>query len=335
MKNIPIPTKTKPSNKITMVTTISGKKCNITDCKLIDDVYYKIGDVTIENSGDCYYMEETSKYVRITSELIIYDHTVKSYVYINNKSFQKGVVGIEKDGSLIIGNFTYKRLYLLPQLNDEKLGKLYCLNDLIFKNQNFYKEDLKDGIYYHKKDKKAYNFVKKAICTYDDKKNLSYSVDSDLIKTNTISHKEGFDYPLDRIVSELGGFINNYSFGLEFETINGFIPNRLCRKLGLIPLRDGSISGLEYVTIPLEGKLGLQTVLESVRELKKRTDYDNDCSLHLHIGNIPRTEKYFLSIYKLLFLLQDELYNMFPIYKKDNRGLKKNIILNLLILKML
>jgi hypothetical protein len=44
-----------------------------------------------------------------------------------------------------------------------------------------------------------------------------------------------------------------YTFGLEFETAGGFIPQHQLYELGLIPLRDGSIKGIEftsYVTSP-------------------------------------------------------------------------------------
>mgnify|MGYP005989467313 CR=1 FL=1 len=304
------------------VTTITGRVELQSDCKFIDGGYYKIGDVSIEHSGDCYYLDASNKYVRLTSDLLIFDHNVKRYVYKNNKSFQKGVVSISETGELIMGHFSYKRLYLLPVLYNAG-QKHYCINEGILLNQRFYKEDLSNGVFYNKNAKKARCFTKKAFCSYDEKKKLSYSVDSDLIKTNKASHKEGFDYPISQSVDILGNFIGDFTFGLEFETSKGYVPSRICRKLGLIPLRDGSIEGLEFVTIPLQGKTGLQTVVETAKQLDARTETNSNCSLHLHIGNIPRTEKFFLAMYKLLFLVQDEIFNLFPTYKKDNRGLKK------------
>lgn len=311
-------------SKEKMITTISGKKCKVSDCKLIKGDYYLIGDINIEHSGDCYYMESSGKYVRFTSELLIYDHTVKQYVYQNNKTLLKGVVGIDENGVLQKGHFTYKRQYLLPVVIEKTTrNKFYAVNDSIFKGQNFYKENLKDGVYRSISDEKAINFTKKVVCPYDIKKNLSYSVTSDAIKTATTSHKEGFDFPNSPLVEKFGDFVDKYTFGLEFETIKGFVPNRICKKLGLIPVRDGSIESLEYVTIPLKGKKGLETVMQTAKELDKRTEYNDTCSLHLHIGGIPRTESYFLALYRLLFFLQDEMYSMFPIYKQDNRGYKK------------
>ena len=48
-----------------------------------------------------------------------------------------------------------------------------------------------------------------------------------------------------------------YTYGLEFEPSQGYIPEPICFRDGLIPLRDGSISGLEYSTVILEGDNGL------------------------------------------------------------------------------
>lgn len=308
---------------VKIVTTYSGKQARKDECKYIEGQYYLIGDPKVENSGDCYYMEASDKYVRFTSELIIYDHNVKSYVYKNTKSFHKGVVNVSKSGELTLGYFSYKRLYLLPVIITPEGDKHYCVNENILNNQNIYKEDLSDGIFYHSKSKKATCFTRKSFCSYEEKKKLSYSVDAGLIKTNKISHKEGFDYKINSFVEEFGSFAGDFTYGLEFETSKGYVPPRICRKLGLIPLRDGSIDGLEFVTIPLEGKIGLQTVIQATKELNKRTETNSNCSLHLHIGNIPRTEKFFLAMYRVLFLVQDEIFSLFPIYKKDNRGLKR------------
>ena len=76
-----------------------------------------------------------------------------------------------------------------------------------------------------------------------------------------------------------------YTFGLEFETAGGFLPQHSLYELGLIPLRDGSISGIEYSTIVLQGVIGLNTLKQQVDLLNKNTVFDKDCSLHIHFGN--------------------------------------------------
>ena len=82
-------------------------------------------------------------------------------------------------------------------------------------------------------------------------------------------------------------FINElpYTFGLEFETAGGFLAQHRLYELGLIPLRDGSITGIEYTTIVLQGNPGLNLLKQQMAELNTRTIFDKDCSLHIHFGN--------------------------------------------------
>ena len=96
----------------------------------------------------------------------------------------------------------------------------------------------------------------------------------------------------------------NYSFGLEFETSRGYIPEDKCFKNGLIPLRDGSISGLEYSTVVLEGKQGINTLKRAVKDLNNYTLYDENCSLHMHLGGFPLDEKKIWSLYKYIYKFQ-------------------------------
>ena len=76
-----------------------------------------------------------------------------------------------------------------------------------------------------------------------------------------------------------------YTFGLEFETAGGFLPQHQLYELGLIPLRDGSISGIEFSTVVLQGNLGLNLLKKQVERLDQTTVFDKDCSLHIHFGN--------------------------------------------------
>ena len=82
-------------------------------------------------------------------------------------------------------------------------------------------------------------------------------------------------------------FINElpYTFGLEFETASGFIPQHQLYDLGLIPLRDGSITGIEFSTVVLKGNNGLNLLKQQIETLNTHTIFDKDCSLHIHFGN--------------------------------------------------
>ena len=61
-------------------------------------------------------------------------------------------------------------------------------------------------------------------------------------------------------------FINElpYTFGLEFETAGGFLPQHRLYELGLIPLRDGSITGIEFATVVLQGNKGLNLLKRQI-----------------------------------------------------------------------
>jgi hypothetical protein len=73
----------------------------------------------------------------------------------------------------------------------------------------------------------------------------------------------------------------------------------------------------------LKGEIGLQSLIDSVEELKSKTLYDNSCALHYHIGGIPRTPEFLLAFYKVSSFFQDEMFSMFPLYKKYNFGVKR------------
>ena len=90
-----------------------------------------------------------------------------------------------------------------------------------------------------------------------------------------------------------------YTFGLEFETSGGYIPEHELFNLGLIPLRDGSIRGLEYSTIVLQGQQGLNSLYEMIKCLQKYTIFDKECSLHIHLGNWKLDESTILKLNNL------------------------------------
>ena len=109
----------------------------------------------------------------------------------------------------------------------------------------------------------------------------------------------------------LSGFLK-YTFGLEFETSCGIIPEDVCFRDGLIPLRDGSISGNEYSTVVLKGNKGLNLLKQQLDTLKKYTNFDKECSLHIHMGNFPLEPERIYSLYSICFLLQKEFSEICP-----------------------
>lgn len=126
-----------------------------------------------------------------------------------------------------------------------------------------------------------------------------YNLDNHNYNTKFVEHffkgKQHIEHHVDfRFIDEFP-----YTFGLEFETAGGLIPQHRLYELGLIPLRDGSISGIEFSTIVLKGNSGLNLLKQQVEELDKHTIFDKDCSLHIHLGNFELTDEVLLTVNNL------------------------------------
>ena len=104
----------------------------------------------------------------------------------------------------------------------------------------------------------------------------------------------------------------NYTFGLEFETSEGYVPENICYRDGLIPLRDGSISGLEYSTVVLQGNEGLSLLAQQINTLKRYTSFNKECSLHVHLGGFPLEPEKIWNLYRLLYRLQSVIGSLVP-----------------------
>lgn len=103
-----------------------------------------------------------------------------------------------------------------------------------------------------------------------------------------------------------------YSFGLEFETSMGYIPEEKCYRDGLIPLRDGSISGLEYSSVVLQGNKGLCLLKQQLKTLREYTFFNKECSLHIHFGGFNLTPEFIFSVYAVCESIEGSLRNILP-----------------------
>ena len=123
-----------------------------------------------------------------------------------------------------------------------------------------------------------------------------------------VSHLELFSGN-ERIVNPvriLGANDIKYSFGLEYETACGMIPEHICFRDGLIPLRDGSITGVEYSSIVLKKENGVNLIKQEVETLKEYTEFNKECALHMHLGGYPVRGSFVMTLYSLLYLLQED-----------------------------
>lgn len=297
------------------VITIKGEELPISQCRKFNKLYYKLGDVTIQNSGDCYLIN--GKCYREETGLVVYNYSIKQYVTLDN-TLVKGVVDIIEN-LLITGYFNNNIKY--SQIIDKNNNHYYLFNPEIFKNNKEYREQLSNGNFYHISKLQSNKFNNITFPNKDYKYSLPY--DSKGIIEHHLESYKNYNPEISKNIKNYAPLLESLSFGLEFETTKGFIPNRILTQYGLIPLRDGSISGIEYVTVPMEGEKGLQCTADILKVLKERTEYnDGTCSLHLHLGNIPRTKEFILAFFKVGMRIQDEMFQMFPLYKKYNYHIK-------------
>lgn len=305
-------------NKDKTVKTIDGVTHPREKCRKIQGEFYLIGDPKVKDSGQCYLVSGT--YYRITSDLITYDYEVEKYVKNSDSNLINGFVGIE-NGKLIAGSFSPNEVenIQIAYGGSTRIG----LNDKIFGKSKMYRERLTDGIFFRYDAMPAKRFSIIGIPESEYKNSLQYTCDG-LMPQYIKSYEKNYKpKQLYTNVAKYGDFAEDYTFGVEFETIMGTIPERICKKHGLMPVRDGSVAGLEYVTIPLTGKLGLNNIIDVSKQLANRTINNSSCSMHIHIGNIPRTQSFLLAFYKLVATIQDEIFEMFPVYKRTNYGIKK------------
>ncbi len=296
-----------------IVTTVGGLKLPKSETKYIKGSYYKVGDPKIKNSGECY--EVDGKFTRANTGYIEYDHEIGQYVRKTDK-LVFGIVGA-KGSELEEGYFT-------PSLRNARLcsdDRTYTVLDgKVFKGNRIYREKLSDGVFYNYKQFPSLRYGQIRPVAQGIKRNLPY--DSRFIFKDFVKDYEDYEPEVSKEAVNLAKIMKGLSFGLEFETVAGFIPDRISKPLGLMQLRDGSVPGLEFVTVPMEGAKGTQTLIDSIEALSERTRYDMSCSLHLHLGNIPRTKEFIIALYKQLAYIQNDMYRMFPVYKKYNYGVK-------------
>jgi len=304
-------------SKEKLVKTIKNEELPISQCKKFPEGYYKIGNINIENSGDCYNIG--SSCYRIEKGQIIYNHSLNRYV-MNTGELTNGIVKFE-DTKPVFGYFNQplRGEEITVTLEDGRAW--YMLNDEIIQGNKMYREEVSTGYYFHISKMQANRFNRLTVPRQEYKTSLPYDSKGITDKYLDIYNKN-YDGKWSEAVIKYGKVLKNLSFGLEFETIKGFVPNRLLNKFGLIPLRDGSISGIEYVTVPFSSEKGLQTTIDLLPLLQERTEYDNTCSLHAHLGNVPRSKEFMLAFYKVTCALQDQIYECFPLYKKYNFKVK-------------
>jgi len=290
-----------------MIRTISGKDIDRKLC-------IKIGDDFYEKGVDCVNID--GRWFRKSNPKIYFNTVLDKYMKITENTFN-GVCGYNaSDNTYTIGRFeiefenqykikTKRGEYVcatkeifdsIPKIWHKSSGIFMDLAVAAYNNINVH-NDFPGNNYIYDFDR-MYN-SDKLIPIFSKVDNSKYTKDllGDINKS-----KKTFDV------------LNEYSFGLEFETSSGILPIHTCKQLGLIPLRDGSIRGHEYTTIPMVGESGVNLLMNQMEALKNECTIDKECSLHVHFGGFSLIEENVLRLYNLLYYLQDEIGSLFHTY---------------------
>jgi len=288
--------------------------------RVINGSKYIIGDPEVKNSGECY--EIGGRFYRDT-DYIVYDHRISRYVLNNKDSILYGVIDVEGE-DLKFGNFSKIRGFSKYSKIIDKNGEVHLLmSPRQILDNIYYYEDGRNNLYVHRLYIHTSSIILKKQISHEDRNRYAYN-------TSNLGSEWSRTYKALQRTIEVSDPVKIYSkvleeftFGVEFETYRGKLSTSTYKSLGLTPLRDGSIGGYEYATVPLKGPKGLQTIIDALKVLKRKTTYNKDCSLHIHIGGMPRTKEFILAFYKVMDAIQGDFFNMYSVYKMKNFGYKR------------
>lgn len=134
------------------------------------------------------------------------------------------------------------------------------------------------------------------------------------------------------LITKSSGFTltdnKRFPFGVEIETVNGYVPIWAIHDIPVKCVFDGSLrteagrdpSGGEYVTGILQGNTGMRYLNKLCSELSKRTVINHLCSVHVHISDESLDVKRdtIVYLYKLCMMLEEELFAMMPKSRASN-----------------
>lgn len=267
-------------------------------CKKIGVNYYEIID--LKNQKGKGIVEIDGKYI----------HTEDLYFDSQTKQWSKpGPFGLDK-GVISLNPLT------LGTINKDPFKNCY----IIYKGSKYLYPD-------YSKLSDAYNFcpVKNAYTrgniglVSEGKKGVYdyFNTDHYGAAHNPEYNKFKKNIQIPEIDTPFNKYLEDITFGVEIETSGGCLPEHFCYENGLTPVKDGSISGYEYITVPIKGGAGILYMKDILEAAAQCTKVDEFCSLHIHFGNIPDSKEFINAIYFLCYRLQHEIQELFPPFKKS------------------
>ena len=299
--------------KTTKVITASGKRVPKSSCCTIDGEFY------IKN-------EEAVKvgltWFRLDDPRIFFDYSTNSWRKTRGVNICKGVVGYN-GSKKIMGSFevNHERNICVNELNAQGIAStrvIYMdkalLKDCVVFNKNLGVWEDRSKVSSEIERIDSIFASSKGIGKYDYSFSQEYSSSKHMdMFTRVKRNVQDLPFKTNINKSDLEQF-GPYSFGLEFETSMGKISQADCFSYGLIPLRDGSIKGIEYTTIPMSGEEGFKLLINQIKLLQNSAEFDRDCSLHVHLGGFPVDSRQIWALYKLLVIIEPKIAEIMPKY---------------------
>ncbi len=299
------------------VTTFDGSTAKRKNCKYIKGNFYEMGI-------QCFNIE--GRWYRINSGYIVFDHEKETYV-IKNSTLIKGIVGIE--------NSDWKFGFFSENISKNVMvsigpSEIIALSEEVVRKKDFIEIQYGTKDVFISKEDKIEKFLHlPEVKPYKSEGGLDYGA-KDLIETAT-EHYNTFYFPHKK-PQEYSPYISPIeskrilgTFGIEFESQAGRVPYRFLYRLGLMPLRDGSIAGDEYATIPFMGCFEHMKTLEDIMDVMySHLIIDSENSLHIHVKVNDFSKKFFISSFIVNSMLESEIFSLFPAFYSQTSRFKKS-----------
>jgi len=139
------------------------------------------------------------------------------------------------------------------------------------------------------------------------------------------NYKWGLDSPTHLITEGL-----KYTFGVEIEMADCSFSNELLENYNIMVEKDGSITnsrgdkyGPEVITGVLKGDYGFAHLQLICNELANKGEVNRTCGIHTHVGSADFNNTNIVLLYKLLKHVEEEIFNMLPESRRENKYCRK------------
>jgi hypothetical protein len=286
--------------------------------------YFLVGDPKVKDSGGCYPIKRSGTVQYFTKDFIRWDETNKSYyhkddvkkviVFYNPKTY-KTVYGYVSKNTRTIKVFDSNSMQSIDALRGTEVATdFYTGRSFVGKPTLKMRDSF--GVRSNPKSYPEFGDIDQRIYSYADF--ASSTIDKVKKESSKIKEPVPYEKGLKESIGEL-------SLGVEIETSFSNIESEDLFQYGFLPVYDGSLrpTGNEYVSIPIFDINGIRNLYHFSCVANKNAKVNSDCSLHVHIGNIKGIDekKFVVCLYTLYSLVQEEISEILPAYKRDFRFL--------------